>query len=125
LLPTAFKKQPASITALGNAATVTWDEKETLGFYLRQAEGYSADGERFLSQRHLERAFVAFTRAGILIEKIPTHPAYQSIMSENEKQKLFLVRHGDFQPVDSFTQIYDAERTNYPRSHSEYQAYTD
>ncbi|EDR06615.1 uncharacterized protein LACBIDRAFT_299573 [Laccaria bicolor S238N-H82] len=88
-------KRPASIPELTEQAlnNLQWDENEDIKHYLRVAGNYRRDGKEFVRTGELENAFVQLTRAAILVlEKLPLHRDYYTLLSPAQRQNLGLVR---------------------------------
>lgn len=87
-------KRPASIAELAERALDNlWDENKDLKHYLRVAEKYRRDGKEFVRTGDLENAFVQFARAATLVlEKLPLHRDYYTLLKPAQRQNLGLVR---------------------------------
>ena len=87
-------KRPASIAELTERALDNlWDENKDLKHYLRVAEKCRHDGKEFVRTGDLENAFIQFTRATTLVlEKLPQHRDYYSLLKPPQRQNLRLVR---------------------------------
>ena len=87
-------KRPASIGELAERALDNlWDENEKLPYYLRAAERHRRDGKEFMRTGDLENAFVQFSRAATLVlEKLPLHRDYYTLLKPAQRQNLGLVR---------------------------------
>ena len=87
-------RRPASIGELAERALDNlWDDRKELKFYLRQAEQYRKDGKTFAAHGDHENAFVSFARAATLVlDKLPTHRDYRTMLSDKHRHNLGLVR---------------------------------
>jgi hypothetical protein len=87
-------KRPASIAELAERALDNlWDENKDLKHYLRVAEKYRRDGKEFVRTGDLENGFVQFARAATLVlEKLPLHRDYYTLLKPAQRQNLGLVR---------------------------------
>jgi STAM-binding protein len=91
--PTAAKR-PASIAELAQKATINlYDDSKDFKYYLRLAEKHRKEGKEFAKRGDLEGAFVELARAATLVlEKLPMHKDYHSVLNPMQRQNLGLVR---------------------------------
>ncbi|KAF9484282.1 Mov34-domain-containing protein [Pholiota conissans] len=85
-------RRPSSITELAEKATADlWDDTKDFKYYLRVAEKYRKDGKEHAKKGDLEGAFIQLARAATLVlEKLPAHREYNSMLSANQRQNLAL-----------------------------------
>ncbi|KAF9531213.1 hypothetical protein CPB83DRAFT_849571 [Crepidotus variabilis] len=86
------QKRPASIAELAERAMVDlWDDTKDFKYYLRLAEKYRKEGKECAKRGDLEGAFVELARAATLVlEKLPMHKDYYSVLNSNQRQNLGL-----------------------------------
>jgi len=69
------------------------DDSKDFAHHLRMAEKYRKQGKECTRKGDFEGAFVKLARAGTLvIEKLPKHRDYDSLLSATQRQNLSLVR---------------------------------
>lgn len=86
--------RPASIAELADRARDNnWDDRPDLKSYLRLAERYRKTGKEFVAQGDNESAFVEFAKAATLVlEKLPTHRQYETLLTADQRRHLAEVR---------------------------------
>jgi STAM-binding protein len=87
-------RRPAMISELAEAARKTdWDPNGSVKYFLRHAERNRREGQTYFEQKDLESSFVSFARAASLIlEKIPNHREYKTLLSAAQRENLAQVR---------------------------------
>ena len=87
-------QRPASIAELAEMAMLDlWDDTKDFKHYLRMAEKYRKEGKEYVRKGDLESAFVELARAATLVlEKLPLHRDYNSMLNANQRHNLSLVR---------------------------------
>lgn len=87
-------RRPASIAELAHRAQDgLYDETRDLKHYLRNAEKYRRTAKELLKAGDTEAAFVEFAKAATLVlEKLPTHRDYHSLLTNEQRHNLGLVR---------------------------------
>jgi len=88
-------KRPASIAELADKAMLDlWDDSKEFKHYLRVAERYRREGKECAKRGDLESAFVELARAATLVlEKLPLHREYNTVLNANQRHNLALVRY--------------------------------
>ena len=83
-------RRPATIAELADAARETgWDAALPLKHWLKVAEKVRAAGNQHIDQGDLEMGFVELARAAtIVMEKVPTHKDYQSLLNATLRKNL-------------------------------------
>lgn len=92
-------KPPSSIAELAQKATVDlYDDSKDFKYYLRLAEKHRKEGKESARRGDLEGAFVELARAATLVlEKLPMHKDYHSVLNQTQRHNLGLVR--NFPPI--------------------------
>jgi hypothetical protein len=87
------RKRPASIPELAEMAMLDlWDDTKDFKQCLRMADNYRKEGKDCVRKGDLEDAFVALVRAAtLMLEKLPMHRDYNSMLDANQQQNLSLV----------------------------------
>ena len=85
--------RPRTIAELATIANENlWDSSKPLKHWLRTAEKARKVGNAFVESREYELAFIQFARAATLVlEKLPSHKEYQSLLSSAQRSNLGLV----------------------------------
>lgn len=89
-----ISRRPANIQELAERARSgdSWDDKAKLKDYLRVAEKYRKEGKELARQGDIEAAFVLLAKAATLVlEKLPNHRDYYSLLTEEQQNNLALV----------------------------------
>ena len=82
---------PASMHEL-RAEVLEDDTRGTFIFYLGRAGAFRREGLNYIGADP-ERAFVAlFRAANLLLVKLPTHPDYELVLDDRQRETLFFVR---------------------------------
>lgn len=91
--PAPGARRPASIAELAERAKVDmWDESREFKHHLRAAERYRREGKECAKKGDLETAFVQLARAATLVlEKLPSHRDYNTVLNANQRHNLALV----------------------------------
>jgi len=95
---TSTQYRPATIAELAERASHNlWDDSasSTKDFkaYLRLAERYRKEGKDAAKKGDYEHAFVMLAKAATLVlEKLPSHRDYQTVLSASQRANLSLVR---------------------------------
>lgn len=68
-----------------------WDNTQPFKSSLKRADQSRSEGKQY-SDTDLERAFVAFARAGYLVlVKLPMHPHYKMLSSDEQRRNMLHV----------------------------------
>jgi len=95
---TSTQYRPATIAELAERASLNlWDDSasSTKDFkaYLRLAERYRKEGKDAAKKGDYEHAFVMLAKAATLVlEKLPGHRDYQTVLTASQRSNLSLVR---------------------------------
>jgi STAM-binding protein len=86
-------RRPSSIAELAERAMLDlYDDTKDFKYYLRTAEKYRKEGKECARRGDLEGAFVELARAATLVlEKLPVHRDYQTMLNPSQRQNLALV----------------------------------
>lgn len=105
----AQQKRPATIAELADKAREDiWDPNKHLKHWLRTAELSRKYGKSYAEAGDYERSFVQLARAAtIILEKMPTHRDYQTLLNATQRHNLSLVStifvfYGSFFPICGF-----------------------
>ena len=87
------RSRPATIPELAEKAFEDlWDPDKSFKHWLRTAQFAREAGEQFKKNGDYDRSFIQLARAATLIlEKIPTHMDYHTLLSANQRKNLILV----------------------------------
>ena len=87
------KIRPATIAELADKSREDlWDPNKHLKHWLRTAELARKSGKQYAENGDYERSFVQLARAAsIILEKMPTHKDYRSLLTESQRNNLVLV----------------------------------
>ena len=90
--PSSLSRRPSSILELAQLAQRdACDLTKPLKHYLRLAEKHRAAARDAIQREDLEAAFVEFAKAATLVlEKIPKHPEYKTLLNETQRANLDL-----------------------------------
>ncbi|KAI5996039.1 hypothetical protein EDC04DRAFT_2612919 [Pisolithus marmoratus] len=90
--PTPSARRPYSIAELADRALHNlWDPSRGLKQWLRIADGFRKAGRSYADAGDLEAAFVEFAKAAtIILEKLPTHKEYYTLLTTNQRHNLGL-----------------------------------
>jgi STAM-binding protein len=85
--------RPATIAELADKAREeVWDPNKHLKHWLRTAELSRKYGKQYAENGDYERAFVQLARAAtIILEKMPTHRDYHTLLNAQQRHNLSLV----------------------------------
>ena len=86
-------RRPLSIAELADRALHNlWDPSRSLGQWLKAADGFRKAGKSYMDAGDLEAAFVEFAKAAtIILEKLPTHKEYYTLLLPTQRHNLGLV----------------------------------
>ena len=89
----ATTRRPLSIAELADRALHNlWDPSRSLKQWLKAADGFRKAGSSYADAGELEAAFVEFAKAAtIILEKLPTHKEYYTVLSPTQRYNLGLV----------------------------------
>ena len=87
------KTRPATIAELADKSREDlWDPNKHLKHWLRTAELARKSGKQYAENGDYERSFVQLARAAtIILEKMPTHKDYHTLLTANQRSNLVLV----------------------------------
>lgn len=87
------KTRPATIAELADKSREDlWDPNKHLKHWLRTAELARKSGKQYAENGDYERSFVQLARAAtIILEKMPTHKDYHTLLTANQRHNLVLV----------------------------------
>ena len=87
------KARPATIAELADKSREDlWDPNKHLKHWLRTAELARKSGKQYAENGDYERSFVQLARAAtIILEKMPTHKDYDTLLTGNQRHNLILV----------------------------------
>ncbi|OSD01066.1 hypothetical protein PYCCODRAFT_1345200, partial [Trametes coccinea BRFM310] len=85
--------RPATIGELATAASADlWDPSKGLKHWLRTAEKARRTGDSLVQLRDYEGAFMEYAKAAtIVLEKLPTHREYQTLLNADQRSNLGMV----------------------------------
>ena len=85
--------RPATIAELAAQAQENlWDPSKGLKHWLRTAEKARRTAETFVQKKQYEAAFVEYAKAAtIVLEKLPTHSEYQTLLNSDQRHNLGMV----------------------------------
>ncbi|KAL4062000.1 hypothetical protein J3A83DRAFT_4114245 [Scleroderma citrinum] len=88
----ATTRRPFSIAELADRALYNlWDPSRSLKQWLKAADGFRRAGRSYVDTGDLEAAFVEFAKAAtIILEKLPTHKEYYTLLSSTQRHNLGL-----------------------------------
>ncbi|KAH0831319.1 hypothetical protein J3R83DRAFT_13967 [Lanmaoa asiatica] len=99
-------RRPFCIAELAERATHNlWDPSKGLKQWLKAADGFRKAGRAYLEAGDLEAAFVEFAKAAtIILEKLPSHKEYFSLLTATQRHNLGLVspQYIPYSPLFSF-----------------------
>ena len=89
----ATNRRPLSIAELADRALHNlWDSSRSLKQWLKAADGFRKAGRSYVDAGDLEAAFVEFAKAAtIILEKLPTHKEYYTLLSPTQRHNLGIV----------------------------------
>jgi STAM-binding protein len=89
-----LNRRPLSIAELAQLAHQDlYDDRQELKHYLRAADKYRRNAKHLVAEGDLEGAFIQFAKAATLVlEKLPTHRDYQTLLNAEQRHNLGLVR---------------------------------
>ena len=87
------KTRPATIAELADKSREDlWDPNKHLKHWLRTAELARKSGKQYAEGGDYERSFIQLARAAtIILEKMPTHKDYRTLLTESQRNNLVLV----------------------------------
>ena len=87
------KTRPATIAELADKSRQDlWDPNKHLKHWLRTAELARKSGKQYAENGDYERSFVQLARAAsIILEKMPTHKDYHTLLTSGQRNNLVLV----------------------------------
>jgi len=87
------RTRPATIAELADKSREDlWDPNKHLKHWLRTAELARKSGKQYAESGDYERSFVQLARAAtIILEKMPTHKDYHTLLSASQRHNLVLV----------------------------------
>ena len=87
------KTRPATIAELADKSREDlWDPNKHLKHWLRTAELARKAGKQYAENGDYERSFIQLARAAtIILEKMPTHKDYRTLLTESQRNNLVLV----------------------------------
>ncbi|KAG6336177.1 hypothetical protein ID866_2915 [Astraeus odoratus] len=90
---TSSSRRPLSIAELADRALNNpWDPTRGLKQWLKAADGFRKAGRAYVDAGELEAAFVEYAKAAtIILEKLPTHKEYYTLLSATQRYNLGLV----------------------------------
>lgn len=91
---TSLPQRPATIAELQDRARDNindWHDSGSADYYLRVVDRYRSDGKACTEQDDLESAFVAYTRASLVLLRIEKVPNILEILSEQRLYDLSVV----------------------------------
>lgn len=85
--------RPATIAELAAQAQENlWDPSKGLKHWLRTAEKSRRNAEALVADSDFEGAFVEYAKAAtIVLEKLPTHREYQTLLNADQRHNLGMV----------------------------------
>lgn len=85
--------RPSSIAELANKAQEdVWPETRGLRGLLRAADRHWQEGKEYLEKGDLDNAYISLARAApLVLEKLPSHPDYKTMLSDTQRHNLALV----------------------------------
>jgi len=90
--PSMANKRPSTLSELRKYIAHGLCDSESFEYSLKLAEQSRREGKQYFDT-DLERAFVAFARAGyLLLVKLPVHPYYKLLLSDDERRYMLQVR---------------------------------
>ena len=92
------KTRPATIAELADKSREDlWDPNKHLKHWLRTAELARKSGKQYAENGDYERSFVQLARAAsIILEKMPTHKDYHTLLTSSQRNNLVLVSLSSF-----------------------------
>ena len=87
------KTRPATIAELADKSREDlWDPNKHLKHWLRTAELARKSGKQYAESGDYERSFIQLARAAsIILEKMPTHKDYNTLLTTSQRNNLVLV----------------------------------
>jgi hypothetical protein len=87
------KTRPATIAELADKSREDlWDPNRHLKHWLRTAELARKSGKQYADSGDYERSFIQLARAAsIILEKMPTHKDYHTLLTSSQRNNLVLV----------------------------------
>ena len=85
--------RPATIAELADRARDDlWDPSKSVKFWLKTGENHRRAGKAYAEAGDLENAFVEYAKAAtIVLEKLPSHRDYSSMLNADQRHNLGLV----------------------------------
>ena len=109
------KTRPATIAELAEKSRQDpWDRNKSLKHWLRTAELARKAGKQFAEDGDYERSFVQLARAAtIILERMPTHKDYHTLLSADQRRNLVLVSPSTLHPLRhvGYPSLFSSART--------------
>jgi len=88
------RRRPATIAELADRAQYDpyWDSSKDVKYWLKAGDSHRRAGKRYVEGNEIESAFVEYAKAAtIVLEKLPSHPEYYTMLSAAQRYNLELV----------------------------------
>jgi STAM-binding protein len=91
--PSPSSRRPLTIAELSERALSNlWDPSKGLKQWLKKADGFRKAGRAYAEAGELEEAFMEYAKsATIILEKLPMHKEYYTLLSPTQRHNLGLV----------------------------------
>jgi len=91
--PSPSSRRPLTVAELSERALYNlWDPSKGLKQWLKKADGYRKAGRAHAEALELEEAFMEYAKsATIILEKLPMHKEYYTLLSPTQRHNLGLV----------------------------------
>jgi STAM-binding protein len=91
--PSPSNRRPLTIAELSERALSNlWDPSKGLKQWLKKADGFRKAGRAYAEAGELEEAFMEYAKsATIILEKLPMHKEYYTLLSPTQRHNLGLV----------------------------------
>ncbi|KAG0695040.1 hypothetical protein DFH29DRAFT_985061 [Suillus ampliporus] len=105
--PSPSSRRPSTIAELSERALSNlWDPSKGLKQWLKKADGFRKAGRAYTEAGELEEAFMEYAKsATIILEKLPMHKEYYTLLSPTQRHNLGLNGHqilvdlGEIKPI--------------------------
>ncbi|KAG1730243.1 uncharacterized protein EDB91DRAFT_1157489 [Suillus paluster] len=105
--PSPSSRRPSTIAELSERALSNlWDPSKGLKQWLKKADGFRKAGRAYAEAGELEEAFMEYAKsATIILEKLPMHKEYYTLLSPTQRHNLGLNGHqilvdlGEIKPI--------------------------
>lgn len=88
------RRPPTILELADRARELHWDPALTLKHWLKSAEKHRNAGNELVAKGEFELGFVELARAAtIVMEKVPTHKDYNSVLNPEHRKNLGAVSH--------------------------------